>query len=109
MKTRLWGTVCALTLAVLATTAHAALVVHAGLNPGDAYHVIFVSPTERRATSPDIADYDAYVQAAANAAGIGTGIGLSWLAVGSTSTVDAIDHLAPLFSSTTDVPIYNQA
>ena len=106
---RLMGAVCAFVFAVLATTANAALVVPNGLSPGDKYHVIFVSSTTRDATSSDIEDYDAHVQAAADAAGIGSTIGLNdWRAVGSTTTVDAIDHLSPLFSSTTEIPIYNQ-
>lgn len=86
-----------------------ALVVPHGLGPGDAYHVIFVSSTTRDALSTNIADYDAHVQAAADVAGIGSSLGITWLAVASTSTVNAFDHLVPLFTDLTNVPIYNQA
>jgi len=95
-------------LVLLATTVQAALVVPAGLNTGDPYHVIFVSSTIRDATSSNIADYDTHVQSAANAAGIGASLSVSWLALGSTLTVDVFDHLEPLFSNTNTVPIYNQ-
>jgi hypothetical protein len=62
------------------------------LNPGDTYHLAFVSSTTRDAYSSDITDYDAHVQAAADAAGIGVTEGVSWYAIGSTSSVDAKDH-----------------
>lgn len=63
-----------------------------GLNPGDTYHLAFVSTTTRDAYSAEITDYDAHVQAAADAAGIGVTEGVSWYAIGSTSSVDARDH-----------------
>ncbi len=110
MKSYLLGAVCAFTLAVLATTAHASLVVPAGLNPGDPYHVIFASSTVRDGdSSSDIADYDLHVQDAAQAAGTGIGRehGVEWLAAASTGTATINAHLSPLFSSTSDVPIYN--
>jgi len=107
-KSRLLGAVCACVLAVFATTTNAALIVPAGLSAGDEYHVIFVTSTQRNGLSTDIADYDAHVQAAADAAGIGSSISLDWYAVGSTASIDAKDHLSPLFSNTTNVPIYNQ-
>jgi len=98
----------AVAIALSAPSANAALAVPAGLNPGDTYHVIFVSSTMRDATSTNILDYDAHVTAAANAAGIGSGIGLEWRALGSTTSVSAYDHLAPLFPDTDNTPIYNQ-
>jgi hypothetical protein len=107
-NSRLLTVVSAFTLALLATTVQAALIVPAGLNNGDAYHVIFVSSTVRDATSTNIADYDTHVQAAAEAAGIGSTAGVNWLAVGSTETVDAINHISPLFTDPNTVPIYNQ-
>jgi len=60
------------------------------------YHLVFVSSTTRNAVSTDIADYDKHVQDAADAAGIGVGsaIGdITWLAIGSTPTVDAKTHI----------------
>lgn len=95
-------------LALIAPLANAALVRPAGLNPGDTYHVIFVSSTTRDATSADILDYDAHVRNAADNAGIGSSIGLDWRALGSTTSISAYDHLAPLFSDPDNTPIYNQ-
>lgn len=62
------------------------------LNAGDTYHLAFVTSTTRTAQSSAIGDYDAFVQAAANAAGNGLQA-LTWKAVGSTATVNAIDHI----------------
>jgi hypothetical protein len=107
-NSRLLKTVYVLALTLLATTVQGALVVPTGLSTGDPYHVIFVSSTTRDATSSNIADYDAHVQSAADAAGIGASLSVSWLALGSTPTVDVFDHLMPLFSNTNTVPIYNQ-
>lgn len=57
------------------------------------FHYVFVTSTTRDATSTGIADYDAFVQAAA-AAGSETGpLGLSWKAIASTDTVDAKGHV----------------
>lgn len=94
--------------AVATLSANASLVAPSGLARGDTYHLIFVSSTLTAATETDISFYDAHVQAAADAAGIGTSIGLdNWRAIGSTSTVDAIDHIAPLFQQGTNVPTHN--
>lgn len=79
-----------------ASRTSAAIFVPSGLNVGDTYHLIFVSSTTRNATSPNVSDYDAHVQAAADAAGIGTGsaIGdLTWSAIVSTPTISAADHI----------------
>ncbi|MES9881755.1 MAG: VPLPA-CTERM sorting domain-containing protein [Sedimenticola sp.] len=105
---RLFSGICIFTIAILSTSVNASLVVPAGLNPGDNYHVVFVSSTTRGPTSSDISDYDTHVQNAADAAGIGTSIGLNWRAIVSTETVDAITHLGSLFSDKTTIPIYNQ-
>lgn len=79
------------------------LTANGGINPatgaawadGDQYRLVFVSSTFRDAASHDIADYNAHVQAAANAAGIGS---VTWNAIASTwdgdggATVDARDN-----------------
>ena len=64
----------------------------AGLNEGDTYHLAFVSSTVTNATSTDIADYNTHVQSAADAAGIGSGAGVTWKAIASTATVHAKDN-----------------
>ncbi|GJL53811.1 MAG: hypothetical protein NPIRA02_09430 [Nitrospirales bacterium] len=67
-----------------------------GLNPGDTYQLAFQSRGTRNALSTDIADYNMFVQNAANAAGIGFGSSflgdVTWRAIGSTSTVSARDN-----------------
>jgi len=89
-------TLAAVATVALAASANAALVgqlgvltpaANGGINPatgvawadGDTYRLAFVSSTSRNATSPDIADYHAHVQAAANAAGLG---GATWYNIG---------------------------
>jgi len=105
----LLGAMCVSIFAFVATTVNASLVVPAGLSPGYKYHVIFTTKQTTDATSSSITYYDNFVQSATDAAGIGSTIGLhGWLAIGSTDTVDTYDRLASLFSSTTNVPIYNQ-
>jgi hypothetical protein len=73
------------------------LTANGGTNPstgaawkdGDTYRLVFISSTTRDATSSDISDYNTHVQNAASAAGMGE---VSWYAIASTSTVDAIDN-----------------
>ncbi len=68
-----------------------------GLSPGETYHLAFVTSGLATSTSPDIEWYDNFVQSAANTAGIGVGssIGdIEWSVIGSTSTVNARDHVS---------------
>ena len=76
-------------LGVTASVASADIVVPPSLSPGDKYHLVFVTSTTRDATSTNIADYNSFVQAAADAAGIGSGDGVDWFAIGGTQTVAA--------------------
>jgi hypothetical protein len=64
----------------------AAIIVPAGLSPGDTYQLAFVTSGTTAATSADIATYNTFVQNAANAAGMGS---LTWSAIASTITVNA--------------------
>src|SRR3954463_16265743 len=74
----------------------------AGLNPGDQFRFVFVTDGIRDATSTNIADYDSFVNAEAGGATY-DGVVVNWLAIGSTDSVDAIDHVgqanAPVFLS----------
>ena len=84
-------------LLFVTSSAQAAIIVPAGLNPGDTYHIAFVTSSTRDATSADIADYNAFVQAAADAAGIGSMAGgntadVEWFAIASTEEDDARDN-----------------
>ena len=82
-----------------------------GLSTGDEFRLMFVTQERRDARSSDIADYDAFVQA--SAAGSNAHEALRAYAplfkvLGSTSTVDARDHLSmdPNDPSDLDVPVY---
>lgn len=92
-------------LGVSASVASAVTLVPTGLNPGDKYHLVFVTSTTRDATSTNIADYNSFVQSAANAAGIGNTVGITWFAIGSTATVAANDNA--VVGATTPVYLLN--
>ena len=90
----------------IAANSQAALVLQpAGLNPGDQYRLVFVTSTTRDATSPNIADYNNHVQAAANASPTVNSWALTWNAIGSTSAVHARDNTStdPIIPG---IPIY---
>ncbi len=72
----------------------AAVIIPAGLNPGDNYHLVFVTEGIRDAMSINIQDYNDFVQseAARNSAITGTDIGVQYRAIASTATVDARDN-----------------
>jgi hypothetical protein len=93
------GVVC------IAASAAGAIIAPASLNPGDKYHLVFVTSTTRDATSTDIADYNTHVQNAADAAGIGNTVGVTWYAIGSTQTVAARDNA--VVGATTPVYLLN--
>jgi hypothetical protein len=79
------------------------------LNPGDTYRLVFVTSTERDAMSSNIADYNAFVTAAANSVPELLALGTTWKAIGSTETVDARDNTGTNPGVATGVPIYTLA
>jgi hypothetical protein len=88
--------------------AMASFVVPSDLNPGDHYRIIFVTSGIRDAASPNIAEYDGFVNGMATMSGsllqsvINTSPGPTWLAIGSTEYVDASVHVG----GDPDTPIY---
>jgi hypothetical protein len=74
--------------------ADASVFVPLGLNPGDMYHLAFVTRDRLDATSFEIADYNAFVQAQAalNPSLTGTDMGVEWHAIASTPSVAARDN-----------------
>ena len=74
---------------MFSTVAHGAPIVPAGLNPGDEYHLVFVTDATRDATSTDIAVYNSFVQgeAALNPSITGTDSGVTYNAIASTSAI----------------------
>ena len=69
--TRFFPIAFLLALFVVASAFGGNIPVPPDLDPGDPYHLVFVSSTGRTATSPEIEHYDLHVQQAADAAGIG--------------------------------------
>lgn len=76
-----------------------------GLNPGDQYRLVFVTSSTRDGASNNINDYNQFVQDAANAAPIVGEWNLSWSAIASTSSVNAIDNTGTP-SATSGVAVY---
>jgi hypothetical protein len=63
--------------------------VPADLSPGDTYQLVFNSSTTTNALSSDINFYNNFVQAAADAAGLGASESVTWRAIASTASIDA--------------------
>ena len=76
-----------LVFSMTAATSQASVFVPAGLQPGDMYHLAFVTAGARDATSTMIGDYNVFVrsQAAMNSALTGTDMGVMYNAIASTS------------------------
>jgi len=93
-----------LLLFVAVTSSPAAPIVPAALNPGDPYHLAFVTQGVGTALSSDIEVYNQFVndEAALNPALTGTDAGVEWFVIGSTGDVAARDNA--LVGA--DVPIY---
>jgi hypothetical protein len=64
----------------------------AGLAPGDQFRFVFVTDGATAATSTDIGTYDSFVQSQADGATY-NGVTVTWQVIGSTDTVNAIDHI----------------
>ena len=65
-----------------------------GVEPGDSFRLLFVTSTGRDASSADIGDYNAHVQAAANNNTTLAGFSAGFRALISTAAVDARDNTA---------------
>jgi len=74
-----------------------------GLAPGSQYRLVFVTEEFYNANDSNIADYNNEVNTEANGVAALAALGTTWLDIGSTSTVNAIDNIG----QDTGVPIYN--
>jgi hypothetical protein len=72
----------------------------AGLKPGDQFRFAFLTDGMTNAESSDISTYDSFVQTQAGGATY-NGATVKWRAIGSTATVDAINHIGQ-----TQTPVY---
>jgi hypothetical protein len=91
------------------SAAAAPITVPTGLNPGDQYRLAFVTTARRNATSPNIADYNAFVTNEANLVPELAALGTTWKAIASTQAVDARDNTNTNNLLSTGVPIYHLA
>lgn len=91
-------------LASAAQSFAAPISVPTSLPPGQQYRLAFVTAGIRDATSTNIADYDAFVQAEANTEAALSSI--SWQVIGSTATVSARDHTGTAPADYPGVPIF---
>jgi hypothetical protein len=97
--------ICAILFAPAGATA-APIVVPAGLPQGAAYRLVFSTDSFTTAFSSDIADYNAFVAAAANSEPALVPLGTTWKALASTPTVAARDN-TDTSPTSVSVPIYN--
>ena len=81
-------------LLLIAPSSARAVVVPTGLNPGDMYHLAFLTDGTRDATAVSIGIYNTFVQdeAALNSNLTGTDQGVQWFVIGSTHSDDARDN-----------------
>ena len=81
-------------MASSAGTASAGLVISTPtrLNPGDHFRILFITSGTTTATSSVISNYDTFVNTDANGATYNGSV-ISWKAIVSTPTVNAIDHI----------------
>lgn len=89
---------CTLTLVLaigLVADARAGIITPPGLKPGSEFRIIFVTATLTDASSKNLTQYDTIVRGDALAGGLGTyGVSpVSWEAIASTDTVNAISRL----------------
>jgi hypothetical protein len=91
-------------VAGIASRSDASLItVPVGLAPGSEYRLVFVTDGTYAAASSDIADYNNEVNTEANSVGALAALGTTWLDIGSTASVTALDNIGP----SPGVPLYN--
>ena len=92
---------------LVGTSSQAAIITSpSDLNPGEEYRLAFVTSGSIAATSSNIADYNSFVQSAADAVPELLSLGAIWKAIASTSTVAARDNTETNPNVSSGVPIY---
>lgn len=97
----LWLTAFALVVAQ-ANDVVADIIAPSGLQPGDSYHLIFITSQTIPGSSPTFSTYDSFANSVAQSAGLGLGGTLQWHAIVSTSNA----YAAPTLYSDS-FPVYN--
>lgn len=108
---RPFGLLAAISLIVLGLSqpAHSSpITTPTGLVAGDQYRLAFVTTGQRDPLSSNIADYNAFVTAAANTQAALAALGTVWTAIASTNATDARDNTGtnPFNAAHADVPVY---
>lgn len=86
------STVVAALSLMAANPSHAQLVTPTGLNAGDTFRFVFLTPGGTAATSSSIGTYDTFVNAQAGGVTY-NGAPITWQAIGSTATDSAARHI----------------
>lgn len=104
---------CAVSVALLAlicpvTASGAAITwVPSGLNPGDTYHLVFITSGTRDASSANINDYNTFVDNAMGAIDDASLLGdIEWKCIGSTSSIEAKENIDYGLSGLSSSPVY---
>jgi hypothetical protein len=79
----------------------------AELGDGDKYRVLFVTGTQTNQLSSDINYYNNYVSDAAATGILTKDLGLSWMAIGSTASVNAMDNTGININDDAPVTMFN--
>lgn len=77
------------------------------LDEGALYRVLFVTSTQRDASSSEIGDYNTFVGAAAATGSITSSLGLTWTALASTATVNAQLNTGIFNNDNNNVTMFN--
>ena len=106
MNSRLSLFTAAIAVLIVSSAQAAPIAVPPSLNLGDQYRLAFVTSEPITAESPDIVEYNAFVQEVADAVPELAALGATWNAIGSTEEVAARDNTDTNPSIDAGVPIY---
>ena len=106
MNSRISLLTAVLSVLIVSSAQAAPIVVPPSLNLGDQYRLAFVTSEPITAESPDIVEYNDFVQEAADAVPELAALGTTWNAIGSTEDVAARDNTSTNPSTDAGVPIY---
>ncbi len=108
LPVRTFGLLALIVLSFSTSSVAAIITVPLGLTPGSEYRLVFVTADTYTATSTNIGDYNSEVNTEADTIPGLDALGTTWLDIGSTGSVNAIDNIG-LGGSGVGVPIYNLA